>query len=459
VIIQLSFSQVPEKWERIVGSAYLNNHSYDVLKRICDEAGGRLVGSPQNEKAMKILIEELRALGIKPRKEIFTIPGWIRGNDQVKLVYPSERIIKAYALGYTENKPAFEATVVNGNLGYTSDLSSEKVRGKIVFIQSKRNARPAPPLRYQIIQMAADSGARGILFMNSQPGTLVRAGTGNFQGTPTAIPAYTIPYEEGARIARLLKNNKTVKIFMDTRSYCKEVKTANVVVTFPGKSKEKIVLGAHFDSWDLGQGAIDNGIGSAILFDIARLIHQFSPKNLYTIELVWFNGEELGLWGSKRYVEMHSRDDMILMINMDMTGLAYGFDVMGFIEAKPYFINLAEKMAGMDFSTDIAEFPWTNSDHMPFMFKGIPVLTFRAKLDPEQSKYYHSMGDTFDKVKKNYLSHSAAAIAITTIQLANEKEFPFEKYSIQKVKEMMEKYGIDKRLKKQGEWIFDKSEK
>lgn len=456
VIIHSSPSQVPYLWKTIVGSAYLENHSYSVLQRICDEAGGRLVGSPQNVHAMNILEEELKDLGIPVHRENFNIPGWIRENDIVRMVSPTNRSLKAYALGYVQKKPAFEGEVVFCGNGFASDLTSRKVRNKIVLISSRKLSPKSPPLRYQVIQMAADSGANAVLFINKTPGTLVRAGTANFQGIPSPIPAFTINYEEGNWLLRLVKKQKKVIVHIETNSYCKKVETSNLVVTFPGRSQKKIVLGAHFDSWDLAQGAIDNGIGSAILFDIARLIHTYSPQNYYTVELVWFNGEELGLWGSKKYMERHKNDEIILMMNMDMTGQVYGFDIMGFIEGKDYFEKLAKTLEGMNLSTEVVEYPWTNSDHMPFMFNGIPVLTFRAHLDKEQGQYYHSSGDTFDKVKKNYLSHSAGIITLTTIQLANEKKFPFRKYSAEEVKKMMEKYGIDKRLKKQGEWIFDK---
>jgi Zn-dependent M28 family amino/carboxypeptidase len=232
------------------------------------------------------------------------------------------------------------------------------------------------------------------------------------------------------------------------------METANTIVTFPGKSDEKIVIGAHFDSWDLGQGSVDNGIGTATLYDVARLIHKFSPENYYTIELVWFNGEELGLWGSKRYVEIHKGEKIRAMINMDMTGYPTGFNAMGIDEFIPMLNDLREKLNGFNLNAGVVNSPWTNSDHMPFMFAGIPTITLQAHLDEDMYKYYHEAGDTFDKVNKKYLSETAAVVSILATELADNKTLIINHRTDKEMIELFKKHGLDKRLKRQNEWIF-----
>ncbi len=230
--------------------------------------------------------------------------------------------------------------------------------------------------------------------------------------------------------------------------------TANTVVSFKGKVNSKIVIGAHFDSWDLGQGAVDNGIGTAILFDVARLLNKFSPDNYYSIDLVWFNGEELGLWGSKNYMKMHAKDSIIAMINMDMTGSPTGFNVMGFDEFIPFFNNLKERMNGFNLSTGVISSPGTNSDHMPFMFAGIPTFSLPAHLEENMYKYYHERGDSFDKVNKKYLSDAAAVVSIMAEELANDKNLKFRIRSSNEMVNMFKQYKLDGILKREGEWIY-----
>ena len=98
------------------------------------------------------------------------------------------------------------------------------------------------------------------------------------------------------------------------------MRTANLVATLPGRVSEKVVIGAHFDSWDLGQGALDNGLGIVQAYDVARLLKTIHPDNHYTLEFVWFNAEEFGLYGSYAYIEKHKNEPIRSMINLDMVG-------------------------------------------------------------------------------------------------------------------------------------------
>lgn len=249
---------------------------------------------------------------------------------------PTERKLQAVALGYVDKTPTFTANVIFAKYGFDEDYKNLDVKDKIVLVTQEAPQGKEQLLRYQALDIAVKHGAKAILYINDRSGFLNLAGMGNFQGNKTKIPAYSLTYEEGKWLERLIEKNLSVKIEMTTNSFCKEINSANIVASLEGKVKSKIVIGAHFDSWDLGQGAVDNGVGTAILFDVARLLKTFSPNNYYSIDFVWFNGEEFGLWGSKKYVEMHKQDSIIAMINMDMTGTPTGFNVMGFDEFIPF---------------------------------------------------------------------------------------------------------------------------
>ena len=448
------YGQENKLWNSIIGSAFLNNRSYAALEKICDEAGGRLLGSPQNEKAMGILKEELSKIGCEAKNENFKVPGWVRGEDAVLMTSPTPRKLQTVALGYVNSTPEFTAKLIYAGYGFDGDYSGINASGKIVLVSQGTPPGKEPLLRYEAIDIAASHGAEAILFINDNPGTLTLAGTGNFIGSATKIPAYSLTFEEGKWLVRLLERNIPVEIEMTTRSYCKEVETSNTVVSFKGKVKSKIVIGAHFDSWDVGQGGVDNGVGSAILFDVARLLKTYSPDNYYSIDLVWFNGEELGLWGSKRYTEMHKQDSIIAMINMDMTGSPTGFNAMGFNEFIPFFKDLVLNLNGFNLTSGVVSSPGTNSDHMWFMFEGIPTFELQAHLDESMYKYYHERGDTFDKVNKKYLSEAAAVVTITVEELANNKELRFARRNEHEMVELFKHYGLDKRLKRQHEWIY-----
>ncbi|MBL0177218.1 MAG: Zn-dependent exopeptidase M28 [Ignavibacteria bacterium] len=191
------------------------------------------------------------------------------------------------------------------------------------------------------------------------------------------------------------------------------------MVIFPGASAQKIVVGAHFDGWDVGQGAVDNGIGSAILFDVARLLKRYSPANDLTVEGVWVNGEEVGLVGSKKYVEMHYKDSIVAMINMDTTGSPTSFSAGGTDALVPFLERIAKALNGFSISPSIGNSAGTNSDHQPFMLHGIPTIAVWGKLDPDMVSHYHDLGDSFDKVSKRYLSDAAAVASVLAREMAN----------------------------------------
>lgn len=448
------FPQSENNLRMMVGSAYLENKSYNMLERLCDEAGGRILGSVVNEKAMSIMKDELKKIGYDAKLEKFSIHGWVRGDDQVIMKSPTERKLQAVALGYVDKTPTFTANVIFAKYGFDEDYKNLDVKDKIVLVTQEAPQGKEQLLRYQALDIAVKHGAKAILYINDRSGFLNLAGMGNFQGNKTKIPAYSLTYEEGKWLERLIEKNLSVKIEMTTNSFCKEINSANIVASLEGKVKSKIVIGAHFDSWDLGQGAVDNGVGTAILFDVARLLKTFSPNNYYSIDFVWFNGEEFGLWGSKKYVEMHKQDSIIAMINMDMTGTPTGFNVMGFDEFIPFFENIKTQLNGFNLSSGVVSSPGTNSDHMYFMFDGIPTFEIQAHLDENMYKFYHERGDTFDKVNEKYLSDASAVVSVLVDKLSNATNLKFKRKSEHEMVELFKHYGLDKKLKNQGEWIY-----
>lgn len=448
-------AQSPDLHRLLAGSAFLDNASHAMLMRLSDEAGGRWIGSPQNERGMEILMEELRKHGLTPRLEKFSVPGWVRGADEVRMVAPSDRVFRAVALGYVDRTPAFEAELTWVNRGTVTDFDSLRATGTIALVTQEAQAGKETPLRSEIIRDAAAAGARAVLFINDKKGGLLLCGMGNFQGEPAPVPAFSITWEEGQRLKRLLDRGVAVRMRITTESQCRPVESANVVCTLPGNSEEKIVVGAHFDSWDIGQGSVDNGVGTAVLFDVARILAAISPRNERTIELVLFNGEEMGLWGSRRYVEMHSADRIAAMVNMDMTGSPRGFSAMGNDHFLPLLKELVAEMRGYEMSSGVINGIWTNSDHQPFMVAGIPTITPLGHLDRETVATYHDFGDTFDLVNKRYLSETAGVVSILAHELANRTSIPCIRRTPAETAEYLRKGGLETRLRRQGEWPFE----
>ncbi|MBD3226013.1 MAG: M28 family peptidase [Caldithrix sp.] len=456
ILMSVHATDTPKYMNQLVGSAFLENKSYSILKEMCDLYGGRLAGTEPNEKAIALLKDSLQSLGCSPKLERFRMPGWRRMQDEVMMLQPLKRKLRAAALGYVQKKPTFEAEVVFIGFGLKSEFESAECRDKIALVTSERyKGTEKRPYRFEVIRRAAQNSCKAVLFINRKPGELLLAGTGSFQGEPTPVPAYSITYEEGQWINRLLEDGREVKLSVTTESYCQPIESSNIRVKIPGQHEDKIVIGAHIDSWDLGQGGIDNGLGTAILFELARLFQNIHPQSNYTVEFVWFNGEELGLWGSKRYVQRHREDPIKMMMNLDMTGTPTGFNVMGFDEYMPVFEQILDQLNALDLKRGVVSRPWINSDHSPFMLAGIPSITPLAHLDDTMVKYYHSFGDTFDKVDKTYLAEASAVLAITISYLANNTEIDWKRLSSDETRNLMIKHNLKDQLQRQGAWPFN----
>jgi len=280
-------------------------------------------------------------------------------------------------------------------------------------------------------------------------------GVANFQGKPSPIPAFSITFEEGSWIERLSRRAVTVTMRITTRSRCAPASTANLSVSLPGTSGRTIVVGAHVDGWDIGQGGVDNGIGSAVLFDVARILAHHAGKSAHTITLVWFNGEEQGLWGSTEYVRRHAGEPLLAMVNLDMTGSPRGFNAGGFSETIPLLESVARELEGFALRKEAWNSPGTNSDHQPFMLRGIPSVSVSSRLDPEKVRYYHDFGDTFDKVDPKSLAEASAVVAVLVQAMANADPAVFRTKSPDEVAAMLRTSNLDTHLKKQQQWPFD----
>ena len=447
-------SQTSAAWPSIIGEAYLHNSSYAFLRNLCDHAGGRVMGSENSRRGMEILRKYLADAGYAMRKETFEGPCWTRGHDEVSIEAPFHRDLRIATLGYVPATPEFTAGLAYARHGFADEYSGITVAGKIALVSSEAVPGKDGAIRSEIIAIAAEKGAKAVLFINDRPGGMTLSGSGNFSGKATAIPAFSITLEDGKWLTRLLEDKEPVEARIVTRSEWRMDQGANLVATLPGASSKKIVIGAHFDSWDGGQGAVDNGIGSAILFEIARIMKKVSPQNRLTIEFVWLDGEEFGLMGAKQYAQAHVHDSIGVMINMDMTGSPTGFNVMGYDDLLPFFKQLCTSLEGFDLREGVVSSPWTNSDHVPFMLRGIPTVTPMAKLDEPMYKYYHDMGDSFDKVSRRYLSDAAAIVGIAVLELANADNLLLRRRTDKETINLLKKANLDSRLKHQQEWIF-----
>ncbi|WP_438479805.1 M28 family peptidase [Oleiharenicola lentus] len=420
--------------------------AHAMLTRLCDDFGGRVTGSEQNRRALEQLATELRALGVEPEIISFKMPGWERRVDKAELVMPFARPLRGVTIAYTQPLASTEADVVDIKGGQPEDYPAD-MRGKIALLS------PSTTLQTRdFVRIAAEKGAKAILFINREGGGQLLARTGSFIGEALPLPVFSIAQEEGNWMKRLLERGKPVRVRLEATSRCREVDTANLRVVFKGKSPERIVVGAHVDSWDLGQGALDNGLGTAQLFALAHALR--GQELARTVELHWYNGEEQGLWGSRHAAAQIGDSPIVAMINLDMVGVPIGVNALGDDSLVPALERWNKSLA-TPLPKGVENINWFGSDHTPYQLAGVRTITFNAPIPRESVRYYHDLADTIDKLPEKIVVDSTATIGSVLLALVNDRELSAMRRTPAETEKIFTTFGIDRRMRAIGYWPFN----
>jgi Iap family predicted aminopeptidase len=420
--------------------------AHQALTHLCDDFGGRLTGTPANEGAMESLAGQLRGLGLRPMEDPFTMQGWERGADEVWLTQPVSRQLRIAALGYTQPCGPFEADLVDIGDG-TEARYPAGARGKVGVLDpscylSARN----------IARIATAHGLRGILYTDREGGGELLARTGSFIGEPLPLPIISITQEEGRRFQRLLARGQPARVRILVRSHCRTFRTRNLRVVIPGRSPELIIVGAHFDSWDLGEGAIDNGLGVSQLFALARALRGRDLGR--TIELIWFNGEEQGLLGSRFEAEHLGDAPVVAMVNLDMVGAPVGVNALGDQTLLPSLQRWNASRGVRKLPLGVQDINWFGSDQTPFQIAGVRAITLNGPIPRDSVRYYHDYADTIDKVPEEIVVKSAATIGDLVLFLAADPTIAAWRRPAHETEALFTVFGLQRRMQGVGYWPF-----
>jgi Zn-dependent M28 family amino/carboxypeptidase len=184
-----------------------------------------------------------------------------------------------------------------------------------------------------------------------------------------------------------------------------------------------VILGAHLDSWDLGQGVTDNGTGSIVVLEAARVLAQSGLAPKRTIRFILFSGEEEGLLGSKAYAAAHAdqADSIQAVLVLDNgTGAIKGQALQGRPELEPLWRALLAPVAALG-ADSVRDFSKSGTDHLSFLPYGVPGFNF-DQLPRGYNHTHHSQTDTYDKAVAEDLKQASAVMAVTAFELANLPE-------------------------------------
>jgi Zn-dependent M28 family amino/carboxypeptidase len=432
--------------QKIAGDIYTSTDVETHLRVLCDDFGSRFGGTKGEQQAAQYFKETFEALDLQNvHLEPIEYTGWRRGEASLDIVEPAGRAIPCISLPLS---PAGEMTAPLVDLGEGApedfDARADEIRGSILMTTSE--VHPGGTRRWvhrrEKYGRAILAGAVGFIFVNHYPGYGPVTGSVGYQG-PGAIPGISVSYEDGAYLQRLLKREDAVTLHLQTTDLCESMTSWNVVGDLVGavKPEEIVMLGCHYDGHDIAQGAEDPISGAVALLEAARVLAAYAPDVPRTVRFVLWGIEELGLYGSKAYVEAHA-DDMDAVrfyLNMDSAGAqGNACDVIlnEWPELQGLFERWREEMAG---TFDVGQSLHTFSDHYPFFKAGVPtggLETVRSKSGGRG--YGHTRYDTLDKVDVDCVREAGIRAARLALRVAQAEDWPAARRSTDAVQALLD---------------------
>ena len=455
-----------ELFTRIDSEIKANTKGYSTLKEATETIGHRLTGSTNGAKAEEYTYNKFKEYGFEDvAYQTFEVEAWARGDVSLTI---NDEPIKVVTLGHSPIEANVTGEIVDMGNGLEADYAAnpDAVKGKIALAYISILPDSAEGLtnlhRSEKTALAIKYGAIGIIIVNQVDNGVLLTGTASVTGALIPIPAVCIGKEDGMALKESLKTKKaTAKIAMTNKSDV--IKARNVVATLPGTTipEEEIILGGHLDSWDLATGAIDNGIGSFAVVDIARA---FKANNLHpkrTVKFVMFMGEEQGLLGSKflvaQAIKNNTIDNIKYMMNLDMSGNPIGMNAGGKLEDEKFFTDLGAAIQQQDtiYQNTFSNKSGLHSDHQPFMLEGVPILSVNSNLDRSIYGCYHSDCDDFNLVNEDHMTNTARFGTMMLYSLANADKLPATKMDSETTKEFMIKNNLKEKLIIGNDWKWE----
>jgi carboxypeptidase Q len=437
------------------------------LRRLTDEIGGRVTGSPEMAKAVEWGVGAFRAAGVEVHTEKYTLPAtWGEGDTRLELLGSVKFPVRLKAVGWSPATPAggIEANIIDAGYGTADDFATAgaSFKGMILLVHSDigttwadldKESFRAPG----IIDRAVKQGAAAILWIGARERLLLYRHTNSLAGEIDKLPQAILAREDGLRLARTLDAYPgKVRVRVDIPNKIGgPVEQSNVVGEIRGYEKpdEVVILGAHLDSWELGTGALDNGCNAALVIEAARAIKATGLLPRRTIRFVLFSGEEQGTIGSFEYVKAHRAelDKIRAMITFDNgIGRVTGYSLGGRRELEAgvrEVLKPLESWGANNHTYDVS----LGTDNFDFMLEGVPTLV----ANQEEANYlpnFHAASDTLDKVDMRELKLHTVLAALTAWGIADRVEPLGKRLSRAELDVLVKETGLDQQLRALGYW-------
>jgi carboxypeptidase Q len=437
------------------------------LRRLTDEIGGRVTGSPEMAKAVDWAVAAFRAAGVDVHTEKYKFPvTWSEGDTRLELLGPEKFPVRLVAEGWSPSTPpgGIEANLIDLGPGAQEDFAQAggSVKGAILLVSTEIgstwadlfNEYALPPA---IIDRAVKGGAAAILWMGARERLLLYRHTNTGEDQLDVIPQAMVAREDAMRLARAIAASagKLRVRFTMPNKIGGPIDQFNVIGEIRGYEKpdEAVILGAHLDSWELGTGALDNGCNAAMVIEAARAIKATGLVPRRTIRFALFSGEEQGMFGSWQYVIAHRAEmDKIrgVIIYDSGIGRVSGYSLSGRRDIRDALDEILKPLGSWDLNHHTLDGD-IGTDNWDFLLEGVPTMVATQ----DEANYlpnYHAASDTLDKVDMRELKINTAIAAVTAWGVADRAEPLGKRLSRAEIEQQLTDTGLDEKMKQQGMW-------
>lgn len=420
---------------KIYDEALMNGQCYENLRYLCKQIGPRISGSANAQKSVDWGKSLMEKYGFdKVFLQECMVPNWVRGDKEVGKIINGKEIIDVpiCALGMSPATPkeGIKAKVIEvKSLAELEQLGSKMVSGKIVFFNRPFDARfietgkaysAAGDQRFAGPALAAKLGAIGVIVrsLTENIDDYPHTGTTRFVDGEPKVAAAAISTKAANKLSSLLKLKKLPEIEFYFKQNCKllpNVKSYNVVGEITGSQKpnEFITVGGHLDSWDLAEGAHDDGTGVVQGLEVLRIYKALNMKPKHSIRAVMFMDEEIGGNGGAKYAELAMTNKEIHVAAIESDGGGFtprGFTFQDISKDGLAYINANWKSLLSPYLIDKLEKGGSGSDvaHLQKLNTAV-LIGFRA----DSQRYFdihHTPNDVFENVNERELELGAAAM-------------------------------------------------
>ena len=422
---------LPEGHTETVDALYRAAHdttmAYDRLKVLCETIGHRLSGSQALEDAIDWAVEGMTEDGFVVQTQDVLVPHWERNEESLTMLEPMPRDLQILGLGMTVGGEVEAEVVVVSSF---DELETVDVEGKIVLYDVPFTTY-GETVRYRGggPSAAARKGAVGVLVRSVTPDSLYTPHTGatRYADDAPKIPAAAVTIEDAVWMHGLHDAGIPIKVKLSLGAeHHPDATSRNVIADLPGREKpdEAVVVGCHLDSWDVGQGAQDDGAGCLIAWEAARLIAQLDQAPRRTVRVVLYTNEENGLRGGTAYA--NELDDLKVVAAFESdtgNGRADGFrvDLRGedIERAQAGVYQLTSALSPIGGGNTLPGY--SGADIGPLAAQGIPSFGMRH----DTTHYWpihHTLADTFDKIVLEDLQHNTGLMAAAVWLLAESED-------------------------------------